>query len=186
MKLVQKWMMAAAASFIVIGLTACGESATTENGSAEGGVTTTVDGTTVSSGVTGTYMVDMEAVRELAKSEMEAELEGATEEQRAQAETGMAMMEGFLAMFESWKLVINDDDTFNMSISENEELEGTWTLDGDQLTLTPTRVRDGGEWEPAEGTSAEVVTVTWNSETQVITMPMDESSDQGLIFKKTA
>lgn len=171
------------ASFIVIGLTACGnDSATTENGSTPG--TTAANGADVSGDVTGTYVVDMEAVREQLRAGMEAQAAGSSEAERQMAEGAMTMMEGFLSVFEGWKLEIKGDNSFLFSQSETEQLEGTWSLDGDQMTLTPVRVMDGAGWEEAEGETAEILTVTWDASTNTLKLPMEPGADEQLIFTK--
>lgn len=170
-----------AAATLMLGLAACNNEATTSENGGAGGATSAE--AAASGGIAGSYTIDMDAVRASMREEMEAELEGMSETERQMAEGMMMMMEGMVAMFDGFKLEMNADNTFTMAFGEMGAVEGNWTQSGDEVTLTPTRTNESGEWKDAEGPDAESITGTWDASAQTLTLDDD---DMELVFKKSS
>lgn len=128
------------------------------------------------SSVAGTYELDKVAVKAAMQAEIDKQKESGEEDPMAGFGAAMAM-----GMIDSMSITmtLNADGTATMlmqMMGDTESAKGTWTLDGNKITVTA--AAEGETPEPATGTVSG----------DIITLKMPESGDQpfDMVFKKKA
>ena len=122
------------------------------------------------SNVAGTYELDKESI----KAAMQAEIDKIEDPAE---KMGAGMMMGMIDAL-NMTMTLNDDGSATLKMEgmgEMSEATGTWTVNGNQITVTA--AEEGEEPEPANGT-IDGDTITLSLENNDSDMPFD------LVFKK--
>jgi len=127
-----------------------------------------------SSGPVGSWELDSDATAAAVEAAMEKSMEGKSEAEKAMAK---GMMGPMLEMIKKMTITmeIKDDNTFvghaDNPDGTHEDKDGTWKVDGDKITLTPTPPTEGKTEPPLVGTIAgSKITATSNEGGMDITM----------------
>lgn len=157
MTTLKNWGAMLIAAALVLTVSACGDKTETT----DGGATPVA----VVDGPVGTYKG---VITDEMRAEIAAQLETAPEEMQA----GMqAEVDRIYASIEGMQIELKSDSTFLMEAGTEGSVEGTWTHEGEVITITATRVSDGdGEWREASEVETAPQPVYWNEEEETLKM----------------
>lgn len=151
------WAAMLSAAALLLTVSACGE----KSESADEGGTTAV----VVDGPVGTYKG---IVTDEMRAEIAAQMETIPEEMQASMQDEI---DRIFASIEEMQVELKSDSTFVMDAGFEGSVEGTWTRDGEVISITATRVSDGdGEWREASEMDSTPQSMYWNEEEETLSM----------------
>lgn len=128
--------------------------------------------------ITGTYSIDMDALREMARTDLQSE----GEMDEFQAEMADRMMEQMIGIFEEWSLVLEEGGRFEIEMGGFGAQAGTYSVTGNEVLMTTTEsLSSEGEWAPYDGVTGTETVALWDESNQSLTLTR---SDFTLVFIK--
>ncbi|MDJ0975838.1 MAG: lipocalin family protein [Planctomycetota bacterium] len=135
--------------------------------------------------IEGTWQLDTSALKDFMMEQMDKEFEGKSDQEKAMMK---AMIEPMLAAFEKAEMTveIKGDGTWTGKSKfpegpggelKLEESNGTWTLDGDKLTVVSTH-EDG-----KEKAEADTLTGTWNGD-EITVKDKDDPNSPTMVMRR--